>query len=59
MHKAGRPTAPLADLFDSLETAAPGQNKMPRWMRSGFGYLSSHPASAERSARFRAVPVAK
>lgn len=59
MHKAGRPTAPLADLFDSLESAAPGQNKMPRWMRSGFNYLSSHPASAERSARFRAVPAAK
>lgn len=45
----------LADLFDSLDKLFPGARDMPRWMRSQMGYLSSHPSSAARSARFRAA----
>lgn len=54
MHQAGMSTVPLADLFDSLEQLAPGQSNLPKWMSQNIGYLSSHPATAERSARFRA-----
>ncbi len=56
MQQAQLPTAPLADLFDSLERVMPSQHALPRWMRAGFSYLSSHPASEERSARLRAQP---
>lgn len=54
MHQVGHSTEPLADLFEMMETAAPADNAMPRWMRSGFGYLSSRPSSGERGERFRA-----
>ncbi|MFL6657882.1 MAG: M48 family metallopeptidase [Massilia sp.] len=53
MHEAGLSLLPLADLFDSLEKRNPGASSMPKWMNKNFSYLSSHPASAERSARFR------
>jgi Zn-dependent protease with chaperone function len=54
MDQAGMSTAPLADLFDALEKLAPGQSALPKWMNKNLSYLRSHPASAERSARFRA-----
>jgi Zn-dependent protease with chaperone function len=51
----GISTAPLADLFDSLEEArqADPQHDMPRWMSKSMAYMSSHPASEERSERLR------
>lgn len=47
--------APLADFFDSLDKLYPGARDMPRWMKSQMGYISSHPSSDARSARFRAA----
>ena len=43
----------LADLFDSLEATAPGQSSLPRWMQQAGNYMSSHPATAERTAAIR------
>lgn len=54
MNEAGWSTVPLADLFDSLEQLAPQAQELPKWMSTHMGYLSSHPATEERSARFRA-----
>jgi predicted Zn-dependent protease len=54
MDQAGMSTVPLADLFDSLEEVSPDESSLPRRWRTGFSYLSSHPATDERSARFRA-----
>ena len=54
MKHASLSTAPLADLFDSLERVGTDDEKLPRWMRSRISYLSSHPANEERTARFRA-----
>lgn len=45
----------LADLFDSLESVAPGQSDLPRWMQQAGNYLSSHPATAERTEAIRAA----
>lgn len=53
MHQAGLPPAALADLFDSLEQAAPGQSSLPRWLQGAGSYLSSHPATEERSNYIR------
>lgn len=49
------PTAPLADLFDALDDAqrADPEADLPRWMADKLAYVSSHPASDERSARLR------
>lgn len=54
MDEAGMSTEPLADLFDSLEALAPGESDLPKWMSASATYLRSHPATEERSARFRA-----
>ena len=54
MKQAGLSTVPLADLFDTLEQAMPENKHLPPWMRSHIGYLSSHPATAERIRRFQA-----
>ena len=43
----------LADLFDSLEATAPGQSSLPRWMQQAGNYMSSHPATAERTDAIR------
>ncbi|MEO7495711.1 MAG: M48 family metallopeptidase [Massilia sp.] len=57
----GMPSAPLATLFEGLERAGAKnpQRQMPAWMRAGFDFASSHPATAERSKRLRAnsLPV--
>lgn len=53
MDEAGMSTEPLADLFDSFEALAPGASSLPKWMSKSATYLSSHPATEERSARFR------
>lgn len=58
MKQAGLSTAPLADLFDSMQRVNPGASQLPRWMRPKSSYLSSHPANQERAARFRAGPGA-
>lgn len=47
------PPAALADLFDALDEAAPGQSSLPRWMQEAGQYLSSHPATEERSNYLR------
>ena len=47
-----------ADLFewlDQVNKADPGR-AMPGWMRQTLPYASSHPGTAERIARLRAVP---
>ncbi len=54
MDEAGMSTEPLADLFDTLDQLAPGQSALPKWMNKNLCYLRSHPATEERSARFRA-----
>lgn len=54
----GLPPAALADLFDSLDKAAPGQSALPRWMQGVGNYLSSHPATAERSEYIRRAGAA-
>lgn len=53
--RRGIPAAPLADLFDELQEAGDPSQQLPAWMRNGIGYISSHPSSADRSARFRAA----
>ncbi|MES2128527.1 MAG: M48 family metallopeptidase [Pseudomonadota bacterium] len=54
----GISTAPLAQLFTALEATAPPDRLLPKWMRTGMSYVSSHPATQERSARFRAATKA-
>ena len=54
----GLPPAALADLFDSLDKAAPGQSALPRWMQQAGNYLSSHPATVERSNYIRRAGAA-
>ncbi|RJG20982.1 M48 family metallopeptidase [Massilia cavernae] len=49
LDETGLPPTALADLFDSLEAAAPGQSSTPRWLQTAGSYLSSHPATRERS----------
>ena len=51
----GIPTAPLADLFDSLEKvhAADPMRGWPHWMVNRIAYMASHPASNERGDRLR------
>jgi Zn-dependent protease with chaperone function len=55
----GISTAPLADLFESLEDAhqSDPQRDLPRWMSNSMAYMASHPASAERSARLRKAAI--
>lgn len=53
LRELGIPTAPLADLFDALAKQTPGMSKLPKWLSKNSIYLSSHPASRERSERFR------
>lgn len=50
----------LGKLFDSLEAAsrASPERAMPSWMRVSADYVSSHPPSAERAARFRRAAAA-
>ncbi len=49
-------TAPLADLFESLDELAPELNALPKWMTDGFSYISSHPPTPERADAFRNNP---
>lgn len=51
---AGMAPDALADLFDSLEAAAPGQADLPAWLRTAGSFMSSHPMTAERTAHIRA-----
>jgi predicted Zn-dependent protease len=53
----GIPTAPLADLFATLDETRrkQGRAQLPDWLAQGTEYLSSHPANARRSARLRAA----
>lgn len=53
LRQLGISAAPLADLFDALEKAYAVESNMPKWLREQSVYLSSHPATEERSARFR------
>jgi Zn-dependent protease with chaperone function len=55
----GISTEPLADLFDSLEDAhqADPRHDMPRWMSNSMAYVSSHPASQDRSERLRKAAI--
>ena len=56
MKKLGLPHAALADLFVSLEAAAPGQSVLPRWMQQAGNYFNSHPATDERTKIIRRGP---
>jgi predicted Zn-dependent protease len=47
------PPEALADLFESLDAIAPGQSSLPRWLQRGGNYLTSHPATAERTRAIR------
>lgn len=48
LHETALPPMALAELFESLEAAAPGQSALPRWLQSAGSYLRSHPATRER-----------
>jgi Zn-dependent protease with chaperone function len=52
LHEKDISTEPLADLFDYMARFDP-QNSVPRWLSQSMTYMSSHPPSAERSARLR------
>lgn len=54
MTGAGLPTIALGELFESLDNGAEHMRGMPEWMKQNIGYLSSHPNSEERIARFYA-----
>jgi predicted Zn-dependent protease len=43
----------LAELFDSLDATAPGQSSLPRWMQQAGNYMSSHPATPQRTEAIR------
>jgi Zn-dependent protease with chaperone function len=45
----------LADALEALELQQPGEADVPRWMRQSMAYLSTHPATADRTARLRAA----
>ena len=49
----GWPPEALAVVFESLEAVVPGEHNVPRWMRDTGNYLSSHPATRERSEYIR------
>ncbi|MES2760286.1 MAG: M48 family metallopeptidase [Pseudomonadota bacterium] len=55
LNNNGIATAPLADLFDSLEKrdADDPAHRLPRWMADSIAYMASHPASHERGERLR------
>ena len=53
MKQLGLPPAALAQLFESLDAASPGQSMLPRWMQQAGNYFGSHPATEERSAAIR------
>jgi predicted Zn-dependent protease len=57
LRENGISTAPLADLFESLEKVheQDPSHGLPKWMAQTLTYVASHPASAERSARLRAA----
>lgn len=52
----GMDAAPLADALSALEASQPNEERTPRWMKDTMGYLSTHPATAERIARLRGLP---
>jgi Zn-dependent protease with chaperone function len=61
----GIPVTRLAEVFEQMQanqarirTNIMAKNKTgqaPQWLKTGFGYLASHPAPAERVARIRAL----
>jgi predicted Zn-dependent protease len=56
LREAGISSLPLADLFEQLTTAgkdAEGGKGKPAWAPTDGDYFDSHPATAERIARFR------
>lgn len=58
LQRKGWSTEPLAELFEWLDRVndTSAEKSMPRWMVQSLPYASSHPSSAERIARLRAVP---
>lgn len=57
LRKNGISTLPLADLFERMaQQRGKGQNKeQSGWFRQAAAFMSSHPLTAERSARLRAA----
>lgn len=55
--RKGWSTEPLAKTFEWLEQVhqADPRNAMPAWMKTTISYAASHPGTAERIARLRAV----
>jgi predicted Zn-dependent protease len=53
LNERGMPLAPLADLFEVLGKHNKGDDDDEGWADAFGRYVSSHPASAERSARLR------
>ncbi|MFL6673060.1 MAG: M48 family metallopeptidase [Massilia sp.] len=47
--------APLADLFDALDSAPGVSRGLPDWMVKSTEYMATHPSSAQRSAHLRAA----
>jgi predicted Zn-dependent protease len=59
LKQKGISPAPLADLFESLEEVRQSDPalRLPRWMAVSMSYMSSHPASTDRSARLRGAAL--
>jgi predicted Zn-dependent protease len=55
LHRNGLSSSHLIDTLSLLEGAHGGESKVPRWLRNAMGYLSTHPATAERIRRLDAA----
>ena len=51
MRREGIAPQAFADILQRLENSQAGQDKLPRWLRTGAGYLSTHPDTAARITR--------
>jgi Zn-dependent protease with chaperone function len=51
LRRAGIPLHAFAEMLGRLEGARSGQEQLPRWLRTGASYLSTHPDTAARIRR--------
>lgn len=51
LHRNRMSVQHFVDILSKLEQQSAHEPKMPRWMRTAMGYLSTHPATEDRIAR--------